>query len=49
MDKVSLNEYLDTLKKENYITINRTAGLNMVYFNNKLSLKDIFKLEFEGE
>ena len=49
MDKVSLNEYLDTLKKENYITVNRTAGLNMVYFNNKLSLKDIFKLEFEGE
>ena len=36
------------LKKDKYITINRTAGLNMVYFNKKLDLENIFKLEFEG-
>ncbi len=49
IDKISLNEYLDILKKENYITINRTAGLNMIYFNKKISLKDIFNLEYKGE
>lgn len=49
IDKISLNEYLDTLKKDNYITINRTAGLNMIYFNKKINLEDIFKLEYEGE
>lgn len=48
LDKITLNEYLDILKKENYITINRTAGLNMIYFNERIDLKEIFKLEFEG-
>lgn len=48
LDKITLNEYLDMLKKDKYITINRTAGLNMVYFNKKLDLENIFKLEFEG-
>ena len=49
IDKISLNAYLDMLKKDNYITINRTAGLNMIYFNKKIDLEDIFKLEYEGE
>lgn len=49
IDKITLNEYLDILKKEELITINRTAGLNMIYFNKKLSLKEIFELEYEGE
>lgn len=49
IDKILLNEYLDLLKKDNYITINRTAGLNMIYFNKKINLEDIFKLEYKGE
>ena len=49
IDKISLNEYLDILRKDNFITVNRTAGLNMIYFNKKIELEDIFKLEYEGE
>ena len=49
LDKMLLNEYLDILKKENIITINRTAGLNMVYINKRYSLGDIFERYFKGE
>lgn len=49
LDKMLLNEYLDILKKENLITINRTAGLNMVYINKRYSLEEIFEKYFEGE
>lgn len=49
LDKMLLNEYLDILKKENLITINRTAGLNMIYINKRYSLKEIFKKYFERE
>ena len=38
---------LDILKKENLITVNRTAGLNMVYINKRYSLKEIFEKYFE--
>lgn len=47
LDKNLINEYLEQLKREKYITINRTAGLNMIYINKSLSLKDLFKLHFE--
>lgn len=49
LDRVLLNEYLDILKKENLITVNRTAGLNMVYINERYSLKKIFEKYFERE
>lgn len=49
IDKMTLNEYLDMLKKEELITINRTAGLNMVYFNKRINLKEIFEEEYKGE
>jgi len=49
LDKMLLNEYLDILKKENLITVNRTAGLNMVYINKRHSLKEIFEKYFERE
>ena len=45
IDKITLNEYLDILKKNGFITINRTAGLNMIYFNKKITLEDIYKGE----
>lgn len=49
IDKISLNEYIDMLKKDKFITVNRTAGLNIIYFEKKIKLEDIFKLEYEGE
>ena len=36
LDKNLINEYLDEMKKHDLIIINRTAGLNMIYFNKKL-------------
>lgn len=47
LDKVLLNEYLETFRKEKLITINRTAGLNMIYVDKKMKLEDIFNLYYE--
>lgn len=47
LDKNLINEYLDEMKRQNFITINRTAGLNMVYFRKKISLEEIMKEYFE--
>ena len=49
LDKILLNEYLETLKRKEFITVNRTAGLNMVYINKKVSLEEIFKIHFGKE
>lgn len=49
LDKILLNEYLDTLKRMDLITLNRTAGLNMVYVNKKYTLKEIFDIHFGKE
>lgn len=49
LDKILLNEYLDTLKRNKLITLNRTAGLNMVYINKKYTLEEIFELHFGKE
>lgn len=46
LDKVLLNEYLDILKRIGLITLNRTAGLNMVYVNQRYTLKEIFDMHF---
>lgn len=32
LDKNIINEYIDDLESEEYITVNRTAGLNTIYF-----------------
>lgn len=48
LDKNLINEYLDEMKRNDLIIINRTAGLNMVYFQKKLSLEDIVKEYFKG-
>ncbi|MCI8487017.1 MAG: DUF4007 family protein [Clostridia bacterium] len=48
LDKNLINEYLDEMKRNDLIIINRTAGLNMVYFQKKLSLEDIIKEYFKG-
>lgn len=49
IDKMLMEEYLDLLKNENLITINRTAGLNMIYINQRLTIDEIFKRHFRGE
>ncbi|MBW9150280.1 DUF4007 family protein [Clostridium sp. CM028] len=46
LDRNLLNEYLDLLKNTDYITINRTAGLNQVY-PKKWSKQDIIKEYYE--
>lgn len=49
LDKMLLNEYLEILKRKGFIRINRTAGLNMVYTNRKVSAEEIFKKHFGKE
>ena len=49
MDKNLINEYLDEMKKNDLIIINRTAGLNMVYLKKKLSLNEIVEEYFKGD
>lgn len=49
LDKILLNENLDTLKRIGLITLNRTAGLNMVYINKRYTLKEIFDIHFGKE
>lgn len=36
LDRAQINEYLDELRVAGHLTINRTAGLDMVYFDNIL-------------
>ena len=42
LDKNLINDYLDDMKKNNLITINRTAGLNMIYLRKKMTIEEIF-------
>ena len=46
LDKNLINDYLDDMRRDNLITINRTAGLNMVYLIEKLDLDSIFNKYF---
>jgi len=48
LDKNLINEYLDEMKRNNLIIINRTAGLNMIYIQKKLSLKEIMQEYYIG-
>lgn len=47
LDKNMYLQYLEEMRKNQLITINKTAGLNTVYFEKKLTLKDIFKKYYE--
>lgn len=46
MDKNLFYLYLNEFKREDLITVNRTAGLNMVYIHEKLSERQIFEKYF---
>jgi hypothetical protein len=41
LNRVLINEYLDQLRISGYLTLNRTAGLDMVYIENPMPTKDI--------
>ena len=41
LNRVLINEYLDQLRISGYITINRTAGLDMIYVETNMTPKDI--------
>lgn len=45
LDKFMYLQYLDELQKLGLITINKTAGLNTVYFQKRLQLTEIFEEE----
>ena len=47
LDQYSYMQYLDEMRKNDLITINKTAGLNTVYFDKALSLQDIFEENFQ--
>lgn len=44
LDRFMLNQYIDKLESEGYIDVNRTAGLNQIYINNRDKIKLIDKL-----
>lgn len=48
LDKYMYLQYLDDARNDGLITINRTAGLNTVYFEKELCLNDIFSEKFGG-
>lgn len=49
LDKNLINEYLDEMKRNDLIIINRTAGLNMIYLKKKMSLEEIIIKYFKGD
>lgn len=48
LDKNGYLQYLEEMQRSGLVTINKTAGLNAVYFEKKLSLRDIFEMNFGG-
>ena len=49
LDKNTFLQYLDEMKKHELIVVNKTAGLNTVYFTeHKLTLEEIFNEYFGG-
>ena len=47
LDRVLINEYLDQLRVSGYITLNRTAGLDMVYINTERTPQVIMREYYE--
>ena len=48
LDKNGYLQYLEEIQRSGLVTINKTAGLNAVYFEKKLSLRDVFEMNFGG-
>lgn len=47
LDKNMFLQYLDEMRKNDFVIINKTAGLNTVYLNKKMALKDLFERGFK--
>ena len=48
LDKILLNDYLDELRVNKLIEVNRTAGLNMIYIKQRMTIAEIFAEYFSG-
>lgn len=46
LDRNMINEYLDRLRQEGFIELNRTAGLDMVYISEQLSPVEILEIYY---
>lgn len=49
LSRVSLNSYLDKLSADGYIAVNRTAGLDMVYLQDKISPDKVIEKYYEDK
>lgn len=49
LDKNTYLQYLDELQRDGLLTINKTAGLNTVYFEKKIELPELFEMNFGGK
>ena len=47
LNRSMINEYLDQLRAINLVTINRTAGLDMVYVTTEMTAMDIMRAYYE--
>ena len=47
LKRMALNEYLDHLEGQGYLTVNRTAGLDMVYLKKNIPLNEIVEKYYE--
>lgn len=47
LDRVLINEYLDQLRVSGYITLNRTAGLDMMYVNDNRTPEGVMREYYE--
>lgn len=49
LSRVNLNYYLDKLASDEYITVNRTAGLDMVYLLKSLTSEEVIRKYYEDK
>ena len=47
LDRNMINDYLDRLRQDGFIQLNRTAGLDMVYVNNEITPAQILELYYK--
>ena len=48
LSRVAINDYLDMLQNAGYITVNRTAGLDVIYPDNLISPIEVAIKHYEG-
>ncbi len=48
LSRIKVNAYLDELEKQGFVTVNRTAGLDIVYPKNLIDCSDIVRNHYQG-